>query len=256
MDATLENDKDVNVVNNISAISAKMVDKNVIYTAIDWRHLKNAGAFLAGIFNDAGDDFKKDDIILPIELVGFDATPIGRKVALNWTTASENNTSNFEVEKANVENSIIGLFSSVGTKQANGFTKSSSEYNLFDENVQYGNTYAYRLKINSFNGDYQYSPIKEVNIEYAGGASFGELTPNPASTVATMNYSLDKESNVRIALNDMTGKEIMTVFDGAVSAGSHKVSIDVTNLSTGIYHLVYIIDGKLINKPMMINVTK
>jgi hypothetical protein len=257
-DKSLANpDASVTVRDNISSVSAKTLSRNVSFTAIDWRHLRNASAFLGGIFNDIGDDiFGEDPWLFPIELVSFDATPIGRRVALDWTTATESNTSHFEVERANVVNSITDIFNIVGRKQASGFTNTNTSYNLFDDNVQFGNRYAYRLKINDFNGDFTYSPIQEVSIEYAEGVRFGEPMPNPTSNITTVEFTLDREANVRISLHDITGKEIMLLVDDILSAGVYPIEVNVSNLPSGTYNLMYVIDGKMITKTTMINVVK
>jgi len=242
---------------NISSVSAKTLTRNVSFTAVDWRHLRNASAFLGGIFNDFGDDiFSEDEWLTPIELVSFNATPIGRKVVLDWITATESNTSHFEVERANVVNSLTDIFNTVGKKQASGFTNTNTSYNLFDDNVQFGNRYAYRLKINDFNGDFTYSPIQEVSIEYADGVRFGEPVPNPTSDITTVDFALDKEARVRISLHDLTGKEVMLLADGILPAGAYPIEINVSKLSSGTYNLMYVIDGKLITKSTIINVVK
>jgi hypothetical protein len=240
----------------VSCVASKMIDRNVVFTAIDWRHLKNATAFLSGIFNDIGDEFNYDEPTLAVVLSAFDATPIGKKVALNWATASEYNTSNFEVQRANVSNNIIGLFDVVGTQQANGFTTSESNYDLFDTDVNYGYKYAYRLKINDFNGNYKYSDTKLVSINYSANAIFGEASPNPASDRTNVEYSVSKDAMVLITLNDITGNTLMTLHNGNISAGVHNISIDVSKLPSGTYNVMFIIDGKLIEKSTMFTVAR
>lgn len=60
-----------------------MVERNVVYTTIDWRHLMNAAAFINGILNDIGKDFTDIEQTLSLNITHFDAAAINNKVALS-----------------------------------------------------------------------------------------------------------------------------------------------------------------------------
>jgi hypothetical protein len=244
---------------NISVISAKMLTRNVIFAAIDWRHLGNATAFLGGILSDIGNDLIHSDDpnpFLSIELADFNAKALGKKVLLDWTTNSEFNISDFEIERANIFSSNVGIFSTIASEKAAGFTNSEKTYNIVDNGVAYNNQYVYRLKMNDFDGNYTYSDEKIVNIEYAKGVSIGDVTPNPVKELAKVEYSLGNESNVKISLNDLSGGEVATLFDGIKNTGMHEVEIDSKNLASGTYHLIFVIDGQVIEKTTIVNIVK
>jgi hypothetical protein len=48
----------------------------------------------------------------------------------------------------------------------------------------------------------------------------------------------------------------MLLSEGFVSSGEQTIDVDVSNLSSGVYNVVYVIDGKLISKSTIINVSK
>ena len=60
--------------------------------------------------------------------------------------------------------------------------------------------------------------------------------PNPFNPVTMINYQLPKAGSVTIKLFDALGRETQTLFEGNQPAGSYKVTVDGTNLSSGIYY--------------------
>lgn len=243
-------DADKDIENKMSLISNKKLNNNNIYGAFDWRHLGNATAFVAGVLDDIG-----DDLVVPVELVSFNANNIGRKVMLDWRTASEINTNCFEIERANVLNNGAGygIFNNITTIKAAGNSNTTLDYNYTDRNVIYGESYAYRLKVTDIDGTYSYSGIREVTIENANGLRINEFSPNPANYVTKLNYNLAQDvSDLRISILDITGKEVSVVFNGSMNAGEHNISINVANLTSGVYSVLFNVDGVVVTKTLNI----
>lgn len=63
--------------------------------------------------------------------------------------------------------------------------------------------------------------------------------PNPFNSTVTVPFSVEKTASVRIALYDISGREVQTLLDGVRSAGNHSVSFNAqqTGLSSGIYYV-------------------
>ncbi|MCC5943015.1 MAG: T9SS type A sorting domain-containing protein [Balneolaceae bacterium] len=59
--------------------------------------------------------------------------------------------------------------------------------------------------------------------------------PNPFNPTTQINFQLPESSQVRLTVYDMSGRQIATLVDGQVTAGSHSVNFDASNLSSGIY---------------------
>ena len=73
------------------------------------------------------------------------------------------------------------------------------------------------------------------NISKANGVSvFSE--PNPCTDHIQINYSLPKDSKVKTVLYDEFGKEIQVLISDHNTAGTHQVTIDTHNLSSGMYY--------------------
>ena len=59
--------------------------------------------------------------------------------------------------------------------------------------------------------------------------------PNPFNPVTQISYELPQQSDVLLEVYDMTGRQIATLVNETVAAGSHQVSFDAGNLSSGVY---------------------
>ncbi len=59
--------------------------------------------------------------------------------------------------------------------------------------------------------------------------------PNPFNPTTLIGYELPVNSDVRLEVFDMLGRRVAVLVDGLVEAGSHQVSFDATQLSSGVY---------------------
>lgn len=67
----------------------------------------------------------------------------------------------------------------------------------------------------------------------------GLTVTNPISQIGTISFTLAQSQKINIALHDLTGRRITTVFDGYLSSGQHKLNWNANNeiVSAGIYIL-------------------
>ena len=63
------------------------------------------------------------------------------------------------------------------------------------------------------------------------------LYPNPVSSQATLSFELKESGNVSYQVFDMTGRMVMNQNMGRMNQGSHQVSVNAENLSSGSYIL-------------------
>ncbi|MCL4304728.1 T9SS type A sorting domain-containing protein [bacterium] len=71
-------------------------------------------------------------------------------------------------------------------------------------------------------------------------AAFGLLPayPNPFNPSVTIPFSLARIANVKLALFDVTGRRITTIFEGFLNPGEHRLHYDApASLGTGVYLL-------------------
>ena len=59
--------------------------------------------------------------------------------------------------------------------------------------------------------------------------------PNPFNPATQITYELPTASDVRLEVFDMTGRQVALLVNGNVAAGSHTVTFNAMNLSSGVY---------------------
>jgi hypothetical protein len=65
--------------------------------------------------------------------------------------------------------------------------------------------------------------------------SLGQNYPNPFNPTTTIIYTLPTDAHASLRLYDVLGREVLTLLDDIKSAGEHRVSVDASNLSSGVY---------------------
>ena len=145
----------------------------------------------------------EDNSNLPISLVEFSINQIFGSVAVSWTTASEEETDYFEVEKwsgNNSESQIVGVVSAAG--QSNVI----KHYNLTDDNPYPGTSY-YRLVEVDINGDCKKFDWKEVYFDNIISGSIN-IYPNP-SVSNDINLKFENISgDYELEITDISGKVV------------------------------------------------
>lgn len=167
-------------------------------------------------------------ISLPLKLGDFTATKKTSGIQLNWETITEQNTSNFEIEKSTDGNN----FTSIGRINAAGNSSDKLSYTFLD--AAPGNkTNFYRLKMADIDGAFTYSRIIAVKNTNSVGI---ELFPNPVNDVLQVQLASDKKEIATITITDATGKNVYSK-QSALNEGNNAMSIPVWQLSKGLYHI-------------------
>ncbi len=168
---------------------------------------------------------------LPVELASFTSTVDRNSVLLYWTTASEVNSSFFEIERSNSQND----WTIVGTVKAKGSTSSNTEYSFTDVFLNSG-IYNYRLKQVDNNGSFvHYDLGNEVVIGNPEKFYLHQNYPNPFNPLTTIAYGIPQSGNVTMKIFDIAGREIKTLVNEFKEAGYYVVKFDGSSLSSGTY---------------------
>jgi len=164
-------------------------------------------------------------LVLPIELMHFNVVNQENRVFLEWTTASEINNDYFEVERSSDGNNfeVLGVVGGMG----NSF--SPVDYSIVDTQPKSGTNY-YRLKQVDFDGSFEYSEVKVINLERE---VFVSVFPNPTSDFITIQSTLECYAWQMIDLN---GRLIR-------KGDSTLETLDLSNVEDGMY-FIQILDSE------------
>lgn len=186
--------------------------------------------------------------VVPVELTSFAASANGSSVTLNWSTATETNSSVFVVERKNSATD----WASVGTVNAAGTSTAPLQYTYIDKNVESGK-YSYRLRQIDLDGTAHVSDAIEVEVGLPSTFNLSQNYPNPFNPSTKVNFSLPLASHVTLDVFDVAGQKVATIVNGQLTAGYHTVDIDAQKygLSSGIY-LYRIVAGEYSSVKKMI----
>lgn len=182
----------------------------------------------------AGDNctwsFSGTNIVLPVELINFQARYDGSVVNLTWATSTEKNNAYFTIERSRDGQE----FETVTTIKGANTSHSKINYSAVDK-APFGGTNYYRLKQTDNNGDFRYSAIDIINIK---DDDVFKVVPNPAYNNADIIYSCFGNESATLSIVDYSGREIMnkTV---ECELGQNVASIDLTDQPKGIYFVVF-----------------
>lgn len=64
-----------------------------------------------------------------------------------------------------------------------------------------------------------------------------ESYPNPFNSVTLISYKIPKKEHVKITLYDTSGQEVLLLFDREQDPGEHKLALNGSRFSSGVYYL-------------------
>jgi hypothetical protein len=197
--------------------------------------------FDASLSNQTGPNFNIDftdytpvlngatRIVLPIELLNFDAKRQDQTVNLTWQTANETQNKGF-----NIERSADGkTFENIGFVKSAGNSTSLLSYQYTDEYPLSILNY-YRLTQVDLDGTETFS--KTVSVSFPSKQLLVKAFPNPFSNSITVDMSTDKMGDLMIELTDIRGQQIYQS-KRQNTEGVLSVTISTKNLSNGTYFL-------------------
>jgi hypothetical protein len=170
---------------------------------------------------------------LPVKLVQFTATRQGTAVRVAWSTASEQSSAYFVVQR-----SADGhTFADVQRVQAQGNTVIRHDYTALDATPLAGTSY-YRLKQVDTDGTYAYSPVVAVRFEGEVATPSLVAYPNPASSqgfqLLTTNLGT---AGGTVRVFDNVGRLVLT---HTTAVNAVETSIQPTHpLASGMYFVTW-----------------
>jgi hypothetical protein len=171
------------------------------------------------------------NLVLPVKLTYFNGAKDQSTVTLVWESAQELNLKSYDIEQQNIE---TGAWIKKGTVNANGGSV-ASKYRFDDIPLVSKTDYLfYRLKMTEADGKVIYSNI--IRINFSKSMATLTIMPNPVVN-GSLRFAITGLSNNQkadVSIMDFNGRLIKRTTASTLINGS----IDVTNLSAGMYKLV------------------
>ncbi|MBL1278784.1 MAG: endonuclease [Fluviicola sp.] len=208
-------------------VSQKEIDHNNAVYAIqgNWNPYISIPGYVYLVWGDAVGT-PCNLVVLPIELMSFEATPRRNSVHLDWVTASENNNDYFVVERS----TDLKNWEEVVTEDGAGNSISTIQYSAIDYSPIPGQSF-YRLKQVDFDGVYSYSDLRSVHFDNEGTLEF---FPNPVNDVLTIRGSIESIGEVKIF--DLVGRNLTSQV--MIDYLDDEVIVRMSGLSADVYLVV------------------
>ena len=173
--------------------------------------------------------------ILPVEMTSFTASVVGSGVQLRWHTASETNNAGFEVQHAVGDSTSGGAWEKLGFVDGAGSTQEPQTYRFRTEALQPG-THRFRLKQVDLDGTAHLSDVVTVERRMEAALRLTPPSPNPVRQTATLRFGAQNAQSATVAVYDLLGRKISTLYDGALADGQMRsVRLDARRLPSGVY---------------------
>jgi hypothetical protein len=150
-------------------------------------------------------------VLLPVNLLEFNAIAKNTDVTLNWSVASGSTPKQFEIEKSN---DGINFSTIINTSSSSN----SLQYTVVDKGIVSG-TWYYRLKITDINGGISYSKIAVVRVGLIQGGRESLFYPSVVTSNSIMFNSNANIHNAIISIIDINGRIVNSQNAANISAG-------------------------------------
>lgn len=140
-----------------------------------------------------------------------------------------------------------------GTWLGNGILEPPLRFDSFQMTYEAGNQ---RSGVHYFD-DLRFATFDPVGVEVEDGVlpiayNLEQNYPNPFNPSTMIRFSIPEASNVKIIISDILGKEIATLVNSELSAGSYSVNFDASNVSSGVYFYTLLTENFKQSKKMLL----
>jgi hypothetical protein len=173
-------------------------------------------------------EFTNTPMLLPVELIAFEALRDGDTVHLTWETASETNNAGFEIQRISKNVEADGhppdVWQILDFVEGYGTTDEAQTYSYRVDELAPG-THRFRLKQIDYDGTHEYSPEVEVAVGVAGTYRMSAAYPNPFNPQTSFSLAVARAQQVEIAVYDVLGRRVEVLFDGEMAANQSRAFV-------------------------------
>jgi hypothetical protein len=166
------------------------------------------------------------EVATPVLFTSYDVTCVDKGAAITWVTATEINSSHFDIEK-NTGNGWV----TIGSVPAAGTSNTTKKYQYLD--LEAGAA-LYRVKQVDDDGRFVYTAQRSKNC--TGRLVNVVLYPVPTANVLNVAIRADRPIRTELQVYDMAGR-IVKSQAASLNSGNNNFTINVAGLAVGEYIL-------------------
>jgi len=168
-------------------------------------------------------------LAVPVTMLDFTGRLRNNSVALEWRTASEQNSKGFEIERSYDGSN----FTKVGYVEAAGNSNHIRSYAFPDKEIAQEANY-YRLKQIDLDNRFEYSKVVVVRNATVNKYPFRILS-NPVQNTLDIQFGNPPNGRVSVVLLDVSGKTLLNWQSDGQAQSRIRIDISRLNLAKGVY---------------------
>ncbi|MGE5409620.1 MAG: T9SS type A sorting domain-containing protein, partial [Clostridiales bacterium] len=179
------------------------------------------------------------------------ASIFDKKIVLNWTDNSDNENL-FSIYRKDGDSLSTLVFKKIGQTK-----KDSTQF--IDKEILSGCTYTYKVDASSSDTSSAFTNLAEVKVPTSVldekmplNFEVHQNYPNPFNSSTSITYELPWETNVRLTVYDLLGREIAQLVNEKQSSGKYTLRLDAKDLPSGSYFYLLQTKDKSITKKFTI----
>lgn len=183
----------------IAALQNVLPSTTVTFRLLGWDATDGGGFAIGRITSNASGNSlflegSVQETVLPVTLTSFKATKQSNSVRLNWTTASEEDNSYFEILRAGEDQKFI----SIGKINGNGTVTEAKSYSFTDHNPLAGANYYQLSQTDSDGKSRQIGTVQYVKFDFSTTSLAVLQTANQQEVKALLNIEKAGKANVLV----------------------------------------------------------
>ena len=76
--------------------------------------------------------------------------------------------------------------------------------------------------------------------------------PNPFNPTTNLTYEIEKAGDLKVVVHNILGQQVAELYNGYQGYGSHSLTWDASNMSSGVYYITLELNGQLENSKVML----
>ena len=161
--------------------------------------------------------------VLPVIFNSFFVTRSNNNIVLNWSTAQESNSSNYEVQR-----SFDGSgWSTIAVMMGAGNSTTVQQYSFTDKNMTAAVAY-YRIKQVDIDGHYEYSTVKSIKVNEAAASTRIYATGNNVN----IEFNKEVKNPITVRIVNMNGQ---VVAQRTYQQAAYRLTLNLNNNVSGAY---------------------
>jgi hypothetical protein len=207
-----------------------------------------------------------------IDLTSFTAKPVSSAITLNWSVSTDEDISGFnlyrrevlspvrEIAQSPIQPITAGEDTYPRTDMDEPWTKinislitGTNPYSYTDMDVFLETNYEYKLEavVSDKNETLGTTQCKSGN-ENPASFEIARIYPTPADSQISIDVVIPEQSNIDIAIYDITGRKVATVTSGLYNSGEYTLTGDVSGLTNGVYIVRITADSGCVSKNFVV----